>query len=80
MQRVNLADAKAHLSELVTQAESGEAVCITRRGRPVAQLSAIAVPHRPVALSVLRALPDSMPKQMETAGDFIRQIRDESRY
>ena len=36
MNRVNLADAKAHLSELVAQAELGGPVCITRRGKPVA--------------------------------------------
>jgi hypothetical protein len=29
--RVSLADAKAHLSELVERAAAGEAVCITRR-------------------------------------------------
>jgi prevent-host-death family protein len=36
MGNVNLADAKAHLSELVARAASGETVCITRRGKPVA--------------------------------------------
>ena len=80
MNTVNLAEAKAHLSELVAQAESGEPVCITRRGKPVAQLSAFETPHRPIALSTLRALTDSMPKQADSAGDFIRRMRDEGRY
>ncbi|HLN23608.1 MAG TPA: type II toxin-antitoxin system prevent-host-death family antitoxin, partial [Patescibacteria group bacterium] len=59
MNSVNLADAKAHLSELVAQAEAGEAVCITRRGKPVARLTAVATPHRPVVLSALRALTET---------------------
>lgn len=80
MNSVNLADAKAHLSELVAQVESGEPVCITRRGKPVAQLTAIETRHRPIALSTLRALTAAMPNQAETAGEFIRQMRDESRY
>jgi prevent-host-death family protein len=32
MKKVSLADAKAHLSELVEEAAGGEPVCITRRG------------------------------------------------
>jgi prevent-host-death family protein len=77
---INLADAKAHLSELVAQAESGEPVCITRRGKPVARLTAVATQAKPIALATLRALTESMPKQADDAGDFIRRMRDESRY
>jgi prevent-host-death family protein len=77
---VNLADAKAHLSELVSQAASGEAVCITRRGKPVAKLTAVQAPRRPIDLATLRTLTDSMPIQTETAGEFIRQMRDGERY
>jgi prevent-host-death family protein len=80
MNSVNLADAKAHLSELVAQVESGGQVCILRRGKPVARLTTIESQHRPVSLSALKALTSSMPKQAEDAGDFIRQMRDESRY
>lgn len=39
-----LAQAKAHLSALVSQAERGEETIITRHGKPVAKL----VPVRPV--------------------------------
>ncbi len=39
---VNLAQAKARLSELLDKVENGEAIVITRRGRPVANLSAVA--------------------------------------
>jgi prevent-host-death family protein len=80
MNTVNLADAKAHLSELVAQAAFGEAVCITRRGKPVARLIAVRTPRRPVALATLRALTESMPIQTESAGDFVREMRDGDRY
>ena len=80
MNTVNLADAKAHLSELVAQAEAGEPVCITRRGKPVARLSAVKQQRRPLDLAALKALTDAMPVQVEAAGDFLRRVRDESRY
>jgi prevent-host-death family protein len=35
---VTLADAKAHLSALVTEAEVGAEITITRHGRPVARI------------------------------------------
>lgn len=80
MNTVNLADAKAHLSELVAQAEAGEPVCITRRGRPVARLTAVERQNGPIDLSALKALTESMPMQADSAGEFMRRMRDESRY
>lgn len=41
MNEVGLFDAKNKLSELVERAERGEEIVITRRGKPVAKLSAI---------------------------------------
>jgi prevent-host-death family protein len=80
MTSISLAEAKAHLSELVERAASGESICITRRGKPVAQLTAVSSPRKPIDLKMLRALTDSMPMQSESAGDFIRRMRDEDRY
>lgn len=80
MTSVNLADAKAHLSELVAQAEAGEDICITRRGKPVAQLTKVQAQRRPVTLAALRAVTDTMPMQTIGAGELLRQMRDESRY
>jgi prevent-host-death family protein len=77
---VSLADAKAHLSELVERAAAGEAVCITRRGKPVAQITAVDTPRERIDVAVLRAITDAMPVQPETARDFIRRMRDEDRY
>jgi prevent-host-death family protein len=78
--RVNLADAKAHLSELVERAAAGDTVCILRRGKPVAQLMAIGSPRKPVDLIALRALTEAMPRQEEPAAGFVPRMRDEARY
>lgn len=40
MKSATIADAKAHLSSLITAAQTGEDVIITRRGKPVARLIA----------------------------------------
>jgi prevent-host-death family protein len=80
MKTVSLAEAKAHLSELVDRAAGGEPICITRRGKPVAQLSAATRPRKPVDLAALRALTARMSIQQESAGDFVRRMRDEDRY
>jgi antitoxin (DNA-binding transcriptional repressor) of toxin-antitoxin stability system len=80
MKQVNLAEAKAHLSELVERAAAGEPVCITRRGKPLVQLSALARPRRPVDIARLRAVTENMPVQTESAGEFVRRMRDEDRY
>ena len=80
MDAVTLADAKARLSELVERAASGEPVTITRRGKPVARITAIETPRKPVDVSRLRALTAAIEPRSETAIDFVRKMRDEDRY
>ena len=80
MTDVPLAEAKAHLSELVARAAAGDLVRITRRGRPVAQLTAISEERVPVDVAALRALTAGSAPQPESAGDFVRRMRDEDRY
>jgi prevent-host-death family protein len=80
MTDVTLADAKAHLSELVNRVEAGEDVRITRRGKPVARLTPISVKRPALDVAELRAVTDQMEFQAESAGDFIRRMRDEDRY
>ena len=46
MTRVNIHEAKTHLSRLLARAAAGEEVIIAKAGRPVAKLVAIAVPSR----------------------------------
>jgi prevent-host-death family protein len=80
MATINLAEAKARLSELVERAAAGETVCITRRGKPVAQLTAARQPREPINAATFAALTDAMTPQAESAGEFVRRMRDEDRY
>lgn len=80
METVKLAEAKAHLSELVERAAAGETICITRRGKPVAQLSAVAAPRKRIDVQALLAVTESMTPQAESAGEFMRRMRDTDRY
>lgn len=80
MSAVTLADAKAHLSELVDRVEAGETIDITRRGKPVARLTAVARPRKAIDAARLRSLTDTMPAQTESAADLVRSMRDGDRY
>lgn len=80
MSKINLADAKAHLSELVERAAAGEPVQILRRGKPVAQIVAVDRPKKAVSLAALQAVTESAPKQKESARKFVRRLRDDARY
>jgi prevent-host-death family protein len=76
MVTVNLAQAKARLSELLDKVENGEAVVITRHGRPVANLSAVTVPKQPLKpLADFRA---RMPRLRRSSALLLREARDES--
>jgi prevent-host-death family protein len=80
MESVSLADAKAHLSELVERAEAGDPVTITRRGKQVARLIAAKKPRKKIVLEDLQAVTAAMVEQPESAGIFVRRMRDEDRY
>ncbi len=77
MESINLADAKAHLSELIDRVEKGETIEILRRGKPVARLVAADRPRKAIDIAALRALTDSLPYQSESSVDIIRRMRDE---
>jgi len=72
---VNLADAKARLSELVNKAEGGEETVITRRGRPVARLVPMVSPRK--AFRSLAEFRATLPKARKSSAQVIRQLRDE---
>lgn len=80
MNAINLADAKAHLSELVDRVEAGDEIAITRRGKPVARLTAVAKPRSPIDLAAMQALTSAMPAQAAGAADLVRTMRDDDRY
>jgi len=76
MAQVNIAEAKAHLSDLIARAEAGETILISRRGRPVVELRAIAQPRRPIDVAALRAFIATLP---ETPSGTVEAMRDEAR-
>jgi len=80
MEDVSIAEAKAHLSELIARVEAGETVRITRRGKPVAKLSAAERPREPIDFEGIKKMREGTTFQKESAGDFIRRMRDEDRY
>lgn len=80
MDAIKLADAKAHLSELVDRVEAGDSIDITRRGKRVARLTAIATSRKPVDAAALRSLTAAMPPETRTSADLVRSMRDGDRY
>jgi len=80
MDAINLADAKAHLSELIDRVEAGDSIDITRRGKPVARLTAVARPRKRIDAALLQSLTATMPPQVTAAVDLVRSMRDGDRY
>jgi len=80
MDAISLAEAKARLSELVDRVEAGDAIDITRRGKPVARLTAAAGPRKRVDAARLAALTATQPPQTARAADLVRAMRDDDRY
>lgn len=80
MDSYSLADAKARLSELIDRVEAGESVEITRRGKLAARIVPPERTPKPIDVERLKTLTASQPMQKESAGVFIRRMRDDARY
>ena len=76
---ITLAEAKAHLSELVDRVEAGDSIDITRRGKPVARLTAPARPRKRVDAALLQALTATLPPQKQDAVDLAATMREDDR-
>mgnify|MGYP002403782519 CR=1 FL=1 len=77
MSEVSVAQAKAHLSEILDRVEAGETVTITRRGRPIARLSGVPAAKQPIDFEALKKFRESMPRLRKGAGELTREMRDE---
>lgn len=77
MLTVNLAQAKARLSELLDKVEAGEEVVITRRGVAVARLSEAVRPKKPLPLEELAEFRRTMPELSRPSAEILRELRDE---
>ena len=71
---------KARLCELVDRAQAGDSIDITRRGKPVARLTAATRPPKAVDPALLRSLTEAMPPQSQSAVVLVRSMRDGDRY
>jgi antitoxin (DNA-binding transcriptional repressor) of toxin-antitoxin stability system len=67
------------LSELVDRVEAGESIEITRRGKPVARLTAVARPRQWIDAGILQSLTATMLPQTEGAAALVRSMRDGDR-
>ena len=76
MNTVSFAQAKAKLSEILNRVESGEEVVVTRHGRPIARISAVRAPKKP--LKSLAAFRATMPRWSKPSVKLLREMRDES--
>lgn len=76
MDSYSLADAKAHFSELIDRVEAGETVEITRRGKLVARITPPERKLKPIDVTKLKALTDSLPFSKQNSVDLIREMRD----
>lgn len=76
----SVVEAKNQLSELIDRALKGEHVMITRHGRPVVELKAVAEPVHPVSPADLDWLAEhrvGRASVAENAGDLLSKLRDE---
>ncbi|CAH1386373.1 type II toxin-antitoxin system Phd/YefM family antitoxin [Candidatus Nitrotoga sp. M5] len=76
MHAMSLAQAKAHLSELLNTVESGEEVVITRHGRPVARVVPASPLKQPLPVQRLAELRQQMPGWKNSSAESLRELRD----
>jgi prevent-host-death family protein len=78
MREVSVREARAEIARLLEAAEAGEDVIITRRGRPVARLVAVAAESAPqVAFTSRRELRKSLPASEHPSSRLIREMRED---
>ncbi len=80
MLTVNLAQAKARLSELLDKVESGEEIVITRYGKPVAHIRRAVPAKKPLPLEELAVFRARMPRWGKPSAKLLREMRDDERY
>ena len=74
MATVSVAEAKARLSEILSQVEGGEEIIINRRGEPIARIASLKKTLKP--LSSLKGFRDKIPPSASSSVELIRQMRD----
>lgn len=86
MSVIKINDMKDQIEELVTRVQAGETILIEKDGQTVARIERVASASaedkqkRKIDITALQEFTRSQPLQRESAGDFIRRMRDEDRY
>lgn len=82
MDSINIADLRDELDTLIDRLEAGEVVEITRDGRSFARVTPAPPlqPRKPIDVAALERLAKTLPHDPTSAGDFVRRMRDDSRY
>lgn len=74
MKRVNVAEAKAHLSELIDAALRGEEVVISRRNTPVVRLTAVSAKKPGARFGMFKGRVRMSPDFDETPEEFAEYV------
>ncbi len=73
----SVAEAKAHLSEILKQVEAGKKVTITKHGRPIATIVPVnKEAKRPINWAAIEALRQTLPRSRTSAAKLVREMRD----
>jgi prevent-host-death family protein len=75
--KVSVVEIKARFSEILAAVESGRDVVITRRGIPVARMSAIDGVKKALDLGSIDAFRKALPIGRQRSAALIRKMRDE---
>jgi prevent-host-death family protein len=85
MRKTSLAEAKAHLSQLVDEAEhGGKRILILRHGKPAAAIVPVAVAtptskRKPLTAAAAKELLDELATVGEPTGDAVRDLLESRR-
>jgi antitoxin (DNA-binding transcriptional repressor) of toxin-antitoxin stability system len=85
MSIVKINEAKDQFEELISRAEAGETILIEKDGKTIVKLEGVEThsdlgQRKKIDVTALEEFTRSQPLQKESAGDFIRRMRDEDRY
>ena len=80
MKQVGLAEAKARLSELVADVESGSTIEISKRGKVVAMIVPVQRPTKKIDIERLRRHQQSLTSPVQNTDTELAQWKDENRY
>lgn len=77
MKTVNIATLKSHLSEILDEAEKGEEIKVTRRGKPIVIIKRTEKTKEPFDFKKLDVFRNTLPLTKISSNELFRILRDE---